>query len=140
MLPKVMCVEDDLVAQMVVKIILKDEKFCGELVTAENGQVALRYFEEQLLLAPEKRKLPNLVLLDLNMPIMGGWEFLEAISSAKFQSLQPDIKVIILSSSIDPNDTNRASKNPLVCNFIPKPFTSEVVQKIKKDAFFQQYF
>lgn len=68
---------------------------------------------------------PDLVLLDLNMPGMNGWEFLEAV---KEQSYQPD-RVFILTSSLDERDKAMATEYPSVKGYITKPLNTESITK-----------
>ncbi len=68
---------------------------------------------------------PDLVLLDLNMPGMNGWEFLEAV---KQQNYQPE-RVFILTSSLDERDKAMAAKYPSVKGYITKPLNTESITK-----------
>jgi len=69
---------------------------------------------------------PTILLLDINMPTMSGWEFL-----GFFDKLDPEIKknifVCILSSSVDPRDKKRADDSPYVMEYIVKPITAEIL-------------
>jgi len=64
------------------------------------------------------------VFLDLNMPIMNGWEFLDKLSKAK-NEITMHYKLYILSSTINPDDQKKAKSNPLVSGFLSKPLTKE---------------
>ena len=68
-------------------------------------------------------------LLDLNMPLMSGWEFLELFNNEKY-SIFRDIPIIVLSSTIDPEDINKSKSYPNVIDFLPKPITSETLNYI----------
>ncbi|HEY9534950.1 MAG TPA: response regulator [Mucilaginibacter sp.] len=72
--------------------------------------------------------LPDFILLDINMPIMNGWEFLDEY---KRLNIDPEgkSKIFIISSSVFSNDINKARSYPLVKNFISKPLS---VEKIKE--------
>ena len=114
-------VEDDLIASFVIKKIVDGHSGIKSSVEFNNGLEALKALEEN-------DKLPDFILLDLNMPIMDGWEFLEAVGSA-FKGKQ--IPVFILSSSIDPEDKKRAKnfKNEIK-GFFSKPFTDKKLEEI----------
>jgi CheY-like chemotaxis protein len=71
----------------------------------------------------------SIILLDLNMPIMSGWEFLEHFEELD-EVIKKQVKIYILSSSVDPRDKERASKNKYVENYITKPLTVEIVLDI----------
>ncbi len=139
MIAKIMCVDDDPMTLMLNKLTLKKCNFCQDALTAENGKIAIEYFEQQLNLPLEKRELPDLIFLDLNMPEMNGWEFLNAYLK-EYMAVQPELKVVILSSTVDPDDRERAIKNPLVIDFISKPLTIRRLDELKKHQALSQYF
>jgi CheY-like chemotaxis protein len=67
-------------------------------------------------------KRPELIFLDLNMPIMGGWEFLDHFTSLAYSDFN-SVNVIVLSSSIDRDDLAKAKKYPIIIDFLSKPIT-----------------
>jgi CheY-like chemotaxis protein len=73
--------------------------------------------------------LPDFILLDINMPVMNGWEFLEEY---KRLNIDPEGKsqIYIISSSVFSNDINKARSYPLVKNFISKPLSVEKVKEM----------
>ena len=81
MLDKILCVDDDPITLMLCKKVVERVEFAKEIITAKNGQEAIQYFDN---LAQELKNnipvvYPKLVLLDLNMPIMDGWQFLDCL-------------------------------------------------------------
>ena len=68
-----------------------------------------------------------LVFLDLNMPVMSGWEFLKALEGKKAEL---NIEIHILTSSIDPGDQEHAAKFPLVSSFLVKPLDETILEGI----------
>ena len=102
--------------------------FSKEIITAKNGEDALNHFKT-INNNPNIKK-PQLIFLDLNMPVMGGWEFLNAFSTADYSEYNT-IKVIILSSTIDPEDLKKAKKYPMVLDFLSKPISKEMLEHIK---------
>lgn len=113
-----MCIDDDPIALMVIEICLKRAKFAECIIKKESAQEALNYFET----IENPDQIPSLVFLDLNMPVINGWGYID-----KFIELYPqyanDSSIIILSSSVDPSDKLKASENPFVKMFIPKPIS-----------------
>ncbi|MBA3986288.1 MAG: response regulator [Flavobacteriales bacterium] len=69
------------------------------------------------------------LFLDINMPSISGWEFLEAFELFD-ASIKEQYNIYILSSSLDPSDINRAKANPLVLDFIEKPLNNATLLKI----------
>lgn len=132
MLSKILCVDDDAITLMLCKKVISKAEFSQEIDTANNGEEALLYFEK---LKNNKEnnneiKLPKLIFLDLNMPIMNGWEFLDIFSQSEYIKSFPEIKVIVLSSTIDPRDIEKSRNYPMVINFLSKPITKEMLQSI----------
>ncbi|GAB4328199.1 MAG: response regulator [Flammeovirgaceae bacterium] len=69
---------------------------------------------------------PDIIFLDLNMPLMDGWEFLEALAK---KDIATKINIFICSSSIDITDKERASAHPLIKSYIEKPLDASKIQK-----------
>lgn len=121
MLDLILCVDDDPITLMLCKKVINKTLFSNEITTAQNGEQALDYFDTiRKSSSTNLPKQPQLIFLDLNMPVMGGWEFLESFSSPDYSSFNT-IKVVILSSTIDPEDLEKAKKYPMVIDFLSKP-------------------
>jgi len=75
--------------------------------------------------------LPQVIFLDINMPRMTGWEFLDAYAQLPKEVLEKT-SVIMLSASMDPLDRDRAIESPLVADFLAKPLTPSVVLDISR--------
>lgn len=103
-------VDDDAITNTLHKIILK--KINPELTikTFENPELALNFFIET------RDALPDLIFLDLNMPILNGWEFLTEFSKCDLHS-----PIVIVSSSIEREDKLKACDFKEILNFITKP-------------------
>lgn len=116
-------VDDDPQNNILSKMALR--KSLGEVqvtdfIIPERG---LEYIQSEFTIAKSEK---TILLLDLNMPTMSGWEFLE-----KFETLEDQIKnqfdIYILSSSVDPREIEKARENPLVINFIEKPLGKKML-------------
>ena len=132
MLDLILCVDDDTIASMLCKMVITKTSFSNKTVTAYNGEEALNYFNtlKSNYSNAESIKKPQLIFLDLNMPVMGGWEFLNSFSTEEYSDFH-DIGVIILSSTIDPEDLAKAKKYPMVIDFLSKPISKEMLEYIK---------
>ena len=130
MLQKVICIDDDPIALLLSKLVISKANFASKVITLVNGQEAMQYLEKEE--ADQENKTPGqplLILLDLNMPVMDGWEFLEQFSQRLYKYYK-DVKIILLSSSIDPNDIQKSKKFEMVLDFFPKPLTKEMLSII----------
>ncbi|WP_298396724.1 response regulator [Flavobacterium sp.] len=126
---KILCVDDDPITLMLCKKVIEKSNFSNIIDSAHNGEDALKYFDslKNDLKENENIILPQLMFLDLNMPIMGGWEFLDLFSDPKYQSFFSDLKVIVLSSTIDPKDIEKSKSYTMVVDFLSKPITKEML-------------
>ena len=124
---KVLLVEDDPITILICKRIIQFTGFSEEVIALNNGQEALHYLHQMLNQTVEK--MPEIIFLDLNMPVMNGWEFLD-----QFMVLLPTIEkpplIYILSSTIDEGDRLRGLSYDCVKDFISKPLTKEFLDKI----------
>ncbi|MCF8322595.1 MAG: response regulator [Flavobacterium sp.] len=132
MLDKILCVDDDAITLMLCKMVLSKNSFSNEIVTATNGEEALNYFKtlKKIILETPSTKIPQMIFLDLNMPVMGGWEFLDHFNSEEFLDFN-SIKTIILSSTVDPADLEKSKKYPMVIDFLSKPISKEMLEYLK---------
>jgi len=115
---KFLVVDDDEIFLFTAKYVLQKLHPEIEIVTARNGEEAL----EQI-----KTEAPRALFLDLNMPVMDGWEVLENLKKANDQSPFP---IIIVTSSIDPSDKERAEAHPFEPGFVEKPLSEGSVKSL----------
>ncbi|TPN87747.1 response regulator [Aquimarina algicola] len=121
-------IDDDNMYVNLVKRIVEAKNLCNNLMVFENGMAALDYFEA-ILNNLDKNKIPEIIFLDLNMPVMDGWEFLEKFTGIK-NKLGKVITVYIVSSSINPVDIERAKSIQSVTDYLIKPVTIENLEAI----------
>ena len=134
MLDLILCVDDDPITLMLCKMVISKSSFAKEIITAQNGEEAVNYFDELKLnnLGAEIKKYPSLVFLDLNMPVMDGWEFLDQFSKDEYTAFFKNTKVIVLSSTIDPKDIEKSKTYPMVIDFLSKPITKDILEELKE--------
>lgn len=133
MMKKVLCVDDDSISLTISKLLLKRTGFAESVDTAVDGSDALEYFGELFNNSKDPQgDAPELIILDINMPVMNGWEFLEAYV-VQFAEKLPKTKVVILSSTIDPEDFSRAKKYDVVARFVSKPLSVENLTELREE-------
>lgn len=129
MLDTILFIDDDPITLMLCKMVISKASFSKEIATAKNGEEALQYFDK-LNETEEEKGVPQLIFLDLNMPVMGGWEFLDSFSTDKYSKYN-SIKVIILSSTVDPEDMKKSKGYPMILDFLSKPISKEMLEYVK---------
>lgn len=95
-----------------------------------SAEKALSYLEGE----PVDPSKSMLILLDINMPVLNGWDFLERYEKAGFTKSWNAV-IVMLTSSIDPLDSERASKSPLVAEYMTKPLSTEKINHILQHHF-----
>lgn len=113
-------VDDEEIFHWIVQKYVKKLNNGCEFLSFFNGEEVFNY------LSSSPDVVPNILLLDLNMPICSGWRFLENYTSSTGTQ---DMDIYILSSSIDPEDKMRAKKFPVVKEFVSKPISNDFLKK-----------
>ena len=123
----VMLVDDNDTDNFISKRIIEITKFAKQVIVKNSGKSALDYLKEN---EENEAELPNLIFLDINMPIVDGFVFLYEFE--KFNTLIKDkCKVIILSSSDNKRDIDKIVNNNHVIKFITKPLTEASLEDVK---------
>lgn len=120
---KALLIDDDSVCNFLNKKTLERTGFVNDIQTVLNGKEAIDLFKSYY---QESRQLPDLVLLDLNMPIMDGFGFLEAFKALPSPDKE-NVKIIVVTSSQDPKDISRA-KELGIKQYLTKPLMEETLR------------
>ncbi|SEA88886.1 response regulator [Pedobacter hartonius] len=112
-------IDDDDINIFIIKKIVEKTGYEAQMVAKTNGQLAIDYLKE---LKDARLPFPQLILIDINMPVLNGWEFLEAYEKL---SIENDIDMYMLSSSVYENDIEKAKTYKTVKGFISKPLSIE---------------
>ena len=121
-LPRFVVVDDDPLNNAICQVIIKTTLADVEVKTFTLPEKVLEYILAEYSINGNEA----ILLLDLNMPTMTAWEFLEEFEKLD-ERVKKRLKIYILSSSLDPRDIERASSNKNVFDYIVKPLTSEIV-------------
>jgi len=120
---KVLIVDDDKMIKLVHKMMVLKSGLCTEPLVFDDGKSAFDF------LVSKHTDFDNyLVLLDINMPIMNGWEFLDAIQGKEFEK---KLIVVMVTSSVDTGDRNKAKEYPQIIDFLEKPLKVDACNYIK---------
>lgn len=115
-------IDDDQPFCFIARKILFRSNLDADMQISINGKAALEYLEF-VSKSPELR-YPDIIILDINMPVMNGWDFLNDFRKLK-QQFDEQIPVLVLSSSVDPEDKKKALSYDEVSDYISKPLTIE---------------
>lgn len=122
-LSSVLLIDDDRETNFFHKIILKKCGITENVLTALNGEEGLSLLRTHI---EKGERLPELLLLDINMPGMNGWEFLEEYDKLD-AAAKTHVAIVMLSASINPDDEKRALSNKHVRKFCQKNLSDEAV-------------
>ena len=119
-------IDDDYATNYYHKIVVTDSGVVRNQQYFSSTIEALKYFKN---LSDEGRKnLPEVIFLDINLPEMTGWEFLDEF---KDLDIFPKPKVVMLSTSMNPLDKIKAQENPIVIELIDKPLTIDYLNNLR---------
>jgi len=122
----VMLVDDNEIDNIINEKIIEANSFAEKILVFQTGQEALEYLKDN---QDKETDLPEIVFLDINMPIMDGFQFLEDFE--QFSEMVLDkCKIIMLSSSISPKDIDRAASSRYVKKYLNKPLNARYLEAI----------
>lgn len=129
----ILLVDDDEPTNFLNQMVLEELNITKHIKIAENGKEALSYLEKTGS-GDENFPLPELILLDINMPAMNGWEFLQ-----QYAQLPPrqkaNVVIVMLTTSLNPDDRAKAEEISEVTGFETKPLTADAIQLLLKNYF-----
>ncbi|MDH7446164.1 response regulator [Aquimarina sp. 2201CG14-23] len=121
-------IDDDNMYVNLVSKIIEIKKLSEKIIVFNNGKEALDFFIDSIENTTEN-VVPQVVFLDLNMPIMDGWEFLREFAKIK-DKISNTIDLYVVSSSIDNRDIDRAKSIEMVSDYLTKPIKLDDFEKI----------
>ncbi|RZL46637.1 MAG: response regulator [Pedobacter sp.] len=120
-------IDDDDINIFIIKKIVDKTGFDIEMTSKSNGQQAVEFLQTAIT---NQTAFPDLILIDINMPVMNGWEFVEAYTKLE---VPKDVDLYILSSSVYENDIEKTKSYTNVKGFISKPLSMERLIELLKD-------
>ena len=130
-LKHVLIVDDDEVNNFICENIIKKAQFSETVSSFSNPRECLSYLND---LEEGSKDIPELIFLDLNMPILNGWEYLSEFSKLE-KPFCKDISFIILSSTIYQEDIKKSLEIERVLDFISKPLTKSILKELNERHF-----
>lgn len=118
-------IDDDPIHQRIAQILIEKYELYDRSIAFSEAEKALDFF---LANGSNPDMLPSVILLDLNMPVMDGWDFLEAFTKF-YEGMAKDIHVFIVTSSVDEKDRLRSQTFSCVKGFISKPLSQEIIRR-----------
>ena len=122
----VLLIDDNHIDNLINRKILDNAKYAEKITVIDSPNKAFEFLRNSLQTGID---VPEVIFLDLRMPVMNGFEFLKSLTD--LPNLKPFlIKIFVLSSSLDPNDIKKIKENHLVAKFIGKPLTNQILEEI----------
>ena len=123
---KTCIIDDDAIAVFGLKRAMQALKFSPELIIYENGLDAIEGFQTMIV---DEMSLPSLILIDINMPVMDGWDFITEMRKIWPKGLE-EPTIYMMTSSLSPMDVETAKSFGLENNYLIKPIYAEALQNI----------
>ena len=125
--PFIICIiDDDEVYQFTVTKNIQSQQLAKKILVFSDGEEALNFLCANI---GDNNAVPDVIFLDINMPIMDGWQFLEEYIRLK-PRIGKKVTLYMVSSSVDPADTQRAKQIEEVSDYIIKPITLDQLKVI----------
>lgn len=127
----VLLVDDDDATNYIHQYIMKEIQFADHIKIAKNGHKALDYIKS---INNKDYLKPDILFLDVNMPVMNGWEFLKQYELLD-NSLQNDTMVVLFTTSLKPNEEELVGSFCSIDHVMSKPLTPEMLEKLQVQYF-----
>ncbi|WP_396633067.1 two-component system response regulator [Maribacter sp. R86514] len=122
---EILLIEDDPIFTFLLEKGIKHADLKGDTISFLNGKLAIEYLNKEY--SDQKNYI---IFLDLNMPVMNGWEFMDELESL---ASTDNCMVFVLTSSAYRDDIEKLKKKPLVADFVTKPITEYLLKGIKEN-------
>ena len=132
----ILLVDDDEATNFLHRRVISREALDVHVQVVHDGQEALDYLtgSDKYYLEEPDFPQPGIIFLDLNMPGMNGWEFLDSYKRLPVEK-KKSIALLVLTTSLNPDDENRAKNYPDLDGFLRKPLTPEKLHRVIGEYF-----
>jgi len=127
----ILLIDDDKPTNFINEVVIKQLDCAEKIVVVQNGSEALDYLKSK---DDGEHPQPDLIFLDINMPAMNGWEFLEKYTELD-KKQHGKVVVIMLTTSLNQDDEKKASGIAYINGFKSKPLTPEIMQEVLEEYF-----
>jgi len=124
----IMLIDDDDDDNYFHQLVIKEMNITAHIEVALDGEQAIKFLKK------ENQNPPELIFLDINMPKMNGWEFMEIYKELRSDQ-KAKVVVVMLTTSMNPSDKERASQFADIMGFNSKPLTEEILTEILEKHF-----
>ena len=136
MMKSILLIDDEDINLFILQNLLRLSRIKAEITFFNTSKKGIDYLQG---LSEKGEKFPDLILLDIEMPVMNGWDFLEMYKQFD-KDVTYDTKVIIFTTSIVEQDMAKAKSYEEVEDFVNKPMTIEMLKNIEQEHFVNQAF
>ena len=126
MTKRIAIADDDPIFQFTTKVKIEKLKLAENIRMCNDGEEMFEYLRDC-----QEELLPDILLLDINMPIVDGWDFLELFDQLP-AAVRERVSIYMLSSSINPVDVEKAESHPRIVRSLTKPISDSILSEILK--------
>ena len=119
-------IDDDDIYQFTTAHLLKKMDLVNKIILFSNGQKAINFLKEEI---GNIENIPDVLFLDINMPVMDGWEFLEEYLRIK-PMIPKTVAIYMVSSSVDEKDVLKAKSISALSGYLVKPISSQNIREV----------
>ncbi|QZK91012.1 response regulator receiver domain-containing protein [Flavobacterium tiangeerense] len=119
-------VDDDDIYQFTTSLLLKKTDLVNKIIVFSNGLKAINFLKDEM---GNIENIPDILFLDVNMPVMDGWEFLEEYLIIK-PMIPKTIVIYMVTSSVDEKDVLRAKSISALSGYLVKPISSQNIEEV----------
>lgn len=124
-IPHILIIDDDEINNFIASKLIDKMPFKSKVSTCLNGELGINFIK-----SCKEEEMPDIIFLDINMPVMNGWEFLDEYEESVKNTIKKKISINIISSSVYSNDILKSETYNFINKFISKPLSIEKIQTL----------